>query len=706
MSIENMSIDQMIKEMHDPDTQDWIHKLINNHYGDSNLTQEEILRLKDIVVMCNTIYNYSGSDTGISDEVYDILYEKMEMALESDAYITTKMVDNKLKVGYHKYKSLRGTLDKIYYLTEEDGEDVANKSRRGLPEWVESAQRKIKEATGEIINLWNEEVYVFPKWDGVSCIFEFTKDGKLERALTRGFTETNEAQIITHLFEDSVMGPYTGREYPYGIKTEIMMSEEDLATYNEIYNTNYKNSRSIVSSIMNSDEKDDRIKYLQIMSLRMSDMIDGEESLQVLSPGAFNRPFLRCLLRDTDRIKEFAFANKYVNGLRCDGAVLYIINDRIQRILGRENNKQKFEVAFKFTEETGYSRVTDVNFTMGLFGRVTPVLEVKPIKLKGNTITNISLGSIARFNELKLAKGDRVKVLYDIIPYVVFDPLDSECKRSGEKPFEAPTHCLECGSILEEIVNKDTNIVSGLYCDNKECPCRQKGKILNYFNSMHIDGISYTTVDILYAEGYLRSIEDIYKLKSHRNSLIKIPGFGEQSVNMILSEIDNHREIGEAQFLGSIGITSVSQKTFEKVLAEIPYDTLMDVCLNGNLKDAANMLCLIRGIGDNIASKIIFGLRDAEDLILHLENELTLIPFKKNTGSFKVCFTKIRDEKMEALIESSGGQVVDSVNKDTNLVIIPMAGVESSKVSKAAKYGIPVIPIADAESHIKKNFIK
>lgn len=705
MNKENLNIDKMIEIMHSKEIQNWIEKFIFNHHGDINLNEDEIIKLKEIVDMCNTIYNYSGKETGISDEVYDILYEKLELVNNGETDITTPMINNKLKVGYHKYKSLRGTLDKIYYLSEEDGKDVANKSRRGLPEWIESSQRKIKEITGENINLWETEVYVFPKWDGVSCIFEFTKDGELERALTRGFTETNEAQIVTHIFEDNVTGPFTGRDYPYGIKTEIMMSENDLELYNSIYGTHYKNSRSIVSSIMNSDEKDDRIKYLQIMSLRMSEMINNEESLQQLTPGAFNRPFLLCRMKDTDKIKEFAFANKYVNGLRCDGAVIYIKDERIQKILGRENNKQKFEVAFKFTEESGYSKVKDVKFTIGLFGRINPVLEIKPIKLKGNTITNISLGSIARFNELKLAKGDIVKVLYDIIPYAVYDQNDVNCKRSDCEPFKAPEICPECGELLTTKVDSDED-GSILYCDNKECPCRKKGRILNYFNKMHIDGISYATVDDLYSEGYLKSIQDIYKLKSLRKSLVKIPGYGEQSVSLILEAIDKNREVTDAQFLGALGIESVSQKTFEKVLAEIPYDNLIDYCINGSLRDTSEILCLINGVSDKTANKIIFGIRDSEDLILELENELTLIPYKSNKGSFKVCFTKIRDEKMEEYITSVGGQVVDSLTKDTNLVIIPMKGVESSKVTKAYKYGIPVVQLSDAKEYINTHFVK
>lgn len=695
---EQTSIEEKKKILQSKETQEWISTFLDEHKGDVDLSEDEFQKLKEIIELAQAVYNYSGEDTGISDEVYDILYEKLDM-LQDGIDMTVSIVDNKLKVGYHKYPSLRGTLDKIYYLTEEDGKEAANKSRKGLPEWIAASERKIKEVTGKDINLKEEEIYVFPKWDGVSCIFEFDRFGKLQRALTRGFTETNEAQIVTHIFEGRIKGPWDNRDYPYGIKTEIMMTEDDLYRYNETYHTNYKNSRSIVSSIMNSDECDERVNYLQVMSLRTSSLINGEETLQTLTPGAFDRPYIRCRLCDTDIIKEFAFSHKYINGLRCDGAVIYIINEKIQKILGRENNKQKFEVAFKFTEETSYSKVKGIHFTTGLFGRINPVLEIKPIKMKGNTIENISLGSFARFKDLKLAKGDIVKVLYDIIPYAVFDETDPNCSRSNNDPFEAPQVCPDCGKPL--MIQENGAI---LYCENKKCPCRRKGKILNYLNKMHIDNISYATVEVLYDEGYLKEISDLYRLKDHRKALEKMDGFGKQSVSLILDSIYSNMEIPETQLLGSIGIEDVSTKTFEKILSEITFDELIDYAVNDEYT-AINVLASIPGIKDKKAKKIVKGINENIDLILELEDYLTVIPYKKSRGKFNVCFTKIRDEELEKMIEANGGNVVDTVTKDTDVVIVPMKGVTSSKVTKAEKYDIPIVPIDDAEAFIKDMYL-
>ena len=131
-------------------------------------------------------------------------------------------------------------------------------------------------------------------------------------------------------------------------------------------------------------------------------------------------------------------------------------------------------MAYKFTEEVAYSKIEDIEFSAGLFGRIAPVAIIKPIKMKGNTIERISLGSMGRMKNLQLAKGDKVKVLYDIIPYVLFDEKDPKCKRSGKEPISVPWCCPECGEPLEFSETGDI-----AFCANKKCPCKIKGRILN-----------------------------------------------------------------------------------------------------------------------------------------------------------------------------------------------------------------------------------
>lgn len=679
--------------------QEFIEEFIDSYQGQF-LDDSIVIKLQFIIKAAQIVYNYSGIDTGISDFVYDKIYEALEKTNTlMDEYMSVPNLSDKMY--YHTYKSLRGTLDKIYFLKENDSENVANKSRKGLNDWVKSSARKIKEKTGEDIDLWNEDIYVFPKWDGVSIIFKFDKNGKLKEALTRGYTVTNEAQNVTHIFDGWVEGPFKDMDRDYGLKTEVMMTEDDLQIYNKKYKTDYKNSRSIVSSIINSDEVDDRVLFLQIISLRTSTILDnGEESNQSLAPAAFNKPFIRCKLSDIEKIEEFAINHRYVDGLRCDGAVIYIINEKIQNILGRENEKQKYEVAYKFTEETGYSKIETVKFTTGLFGTINPVAVFKPIKLKGNTVGHASIGSIDRFHELNLAKGDTVKVLYDIIPYCQYDENDPNCKRSGEPPIKEPTHCVECGSLLEKNGN------SGLHCVNPKCPCRKKGKILNFINKMNIDGISYATIDTLYEEGYLKKIEDLYKLKTHKKKISKLDGFGEKKVKNILRSIESIRSITESDFLGAIGIPSISKRIFKNILHYISYDELLEVCIyDNNMVKAVNLLTVIPGIGNINATKIYEGLRENKDLIEYLEKELEITKEPSSSPCiFKVCFTKIRDNELEKWIEEKGGTVSDNVTKDTDILIIPLRGVTSSSVKKAEKYGIDIVPIKEFKDWVTRKY--
>lgn len=664
------------------------------------IPHEDVSNVKVLIDCAQTIYNYSGEETGMTDSEYDKIYEMLSQ-VDDTLGITVPIVTNG-KVGYHKYPSLRGTLDKVYALTDED--NLENKSRRTLDDWIKSSEAKIFSKTGKQINLSDEEIYCFPKFDGVSAIFEYSKDGYLQRVLTRGFTETNEAQDITHVFNWVGKGPEMDTEY--GIKTEIMMSDEDFERYNKEYHTDYKQSRSIVSSILNSDEVDDRVNYLQIMQLRFSKLVPDEkygtvESLQELAPGAFNTPYLRCRLSDREAMRKFAFDHKYTNGLRCDGMVIYIINPEIQKILGRSDNKQKFEVAYKFTEEVGYSKIKNIKFTAGLFGRINPVAEIKPIKLKGNTIENVSLGSMGRFKDLSLAKGDKVKVLYDIIPYIVFDPNDPKCKKSGNEPIELPWCCPECMEPLETSESGDI-----MFCNNPKCPCKIKGRILNYFNKMHIDGISYATVDALYEQGYLEKIEDIYKLEKHRKKIEKLDGFGSRSVDLFINEINAHKEVPNSQMLGSLGIEGVSTKTFEKVFSMISFDDLLELSLDDKPEKAVAVLTVIPGIKDKTARKIIEGIKDNEKLIEFLENELTLLEDKKSGSRFSVVFTKVRDKELEQWTVENGGEVKDSLTKDTSVLVVPVIGVESSKVEKAKKYNIPIVGVNDYKEYIKKTFIQ
>lgn len=659
-------------------------------------SDEEIELLKMILKACNTIYNYTGEETGLRDSEYDILHAVYYNL--TDEYILTEPIAVSGKKVNHRYTSLRGTLDKIYKLTNDD--ILKNQSQKSIDDWVNSCIRKIESKTGKTISMFDLDVIVMPKFDGVSVVFEFSKDNKLQRALTRGDTKKNEATDITHLFTNY---DYSGLliqnpEMDYGHKTEVMMTDENFEIINSQVEEPFKNTRSVVSSILNSDEPSEFVKYLTIVPLRCSYIKNGEETLQFLSPGVYNYPYLECKLGDLEKIREFSFNNKWVNGeLRCDGSVIHIKDKEIQKILGREDEKQKYEVAFKYTEEVGYSKVKDIDFTVGLFGRINPVVNFKPITLKGNQVSNASLGSYQRMKRLGLAKGDVIKVLYDIIPYADFDNDDPKCIRSKNDEILPPLICPECDSELEE--SEKGGI---LYCRNPKCPCRERGKILNYVKKMGIANISYATIEDFYREGILKSIKDLYSLKNKINTIISIEGYGPKKAKLIIDEIESHKEVIPSILYGSIGIEGLSIKKFQNIFKMISHEELFELALDGNEK----FFTTIPGIKDKTAHKLCIGIEENEDLIIELLSILNVLEEPKAIVSdFKVIFTKVRNDELEEFIRDNYGEVQSSINRETDLVIVPNLSVSSSKITYAKKHDIPIVPIEDAKKYIKEKFL-
>lgn len=383
------------------------------------LSESELNKLNALVKVLQYIYN-SNVASPVSDQDYDILQE----LLVNYGYprLTGSPESSSLQKGFHLYPNLRGTLNKIYYLYDEDR---LNKSQKSIWEWIKTIENKVYRKTGKKIYIDGAEVLLTPKFDGTSAIMEID-NGKV-RWLTRGDTELNEASDISH-----IMLPFNERFKKYdncGIKFEIMCSEENLARLNEVSEIKYKNSRQVVASTLNQVEMDYKVKYLTPIPLRIMHKGDSQERIFLEE---INYPVKETLLADVDEIGDFADENKYViidgERFRTDGVVITILDSKENikcgidpKVIGRENNINDFEVAYKFTTEYAYSRVRDVEFYISEFGFITPVVVFNPVVLKGNTVQKASLSNKERFDELNLHYGDTVRVSYDIIPYISID---------------------------------------------------------------------------------------------------------------------------------------------------------------------------------------------------------------------------------------------------------------------------------------------
>ena len=181
----------------------FIHQILDRFdKGQVALDGTDASVVASIVDIAYYIYTYSGLETGITDSEYDKLYELLSINGKEDFVTLPLLIGDEKEVSHHSYPQLRGTLSKIHYLKQPVEKE--NKSRKSLDSWIEKTEALYYRKTGKHIDLRNEDVYVFPKWDGVSVIFEFNEDGDLIKALTRGYTKFNTAEDISHHFKGLV----------------------------------------------------------------------------------------------------------------------------------------------------------------------------------------------------------------------------------------------------------------------------------------------------------------------------------------------------------------------------------------------------------------------------------------------------------------------------------------------------------------------
>lgn len=659
------------------------------------LNEELQMETRTIISALRLVYSYTGLDTGVEDSDYDILCENLDLVSDMEEEFTEPVTTLRPK-GYHLYKSLRGTLDKVYFLSDEEKEKV-HTQRKSLDDWIRTSEHAIQEATGKEVNLKEEPIYVFPKWDGVSVILEYDEHGKLQRALTRGYTKLNEAILVTDTFRElrGYTTPPFAENGPFGVKLEVMTTLDDLLRYNLEHPENkYKNTRSFASAIINQDDglNADPSQYLKCVPLRDA-RISEDTEIQVLDVSAFKTPFLYCKLGEIDRIEAFCENHRFVNGLRCDGAVIYLINPEYQTILGRSHDKQKFEVAYKFTEEYKYATVRGVEFMVGLYGSITPVLKVESLEMKGNHISRISLGSIGRLLSMRIGKGDVVKVGYDIIPVCTFDENDPQCKRNAKVPFPIPTTCPMCGESLEiaTITAK---------CVNPKCPTRVMGRIKSHIQRMRIQYIGDSAIEQFYYSGIVKHIEDLYQLKKKKDEVLKLENMGKKKFKRMVQEIEEveQRTWSESQIFSSLAVERLSSGTFDKIFNKMDMDELMDIVERGETKK----LLAISGIGPSLVKQILIGLKDEETkrTMKYLLKHLNVEHLNKENPFFTVVFSSFgvgdpRKERAREVVREQKGEVVEHINRNVDYLIVPTHEVQSRKVEYAKIHQIPIMTVEE-----------
>ena len=631
---------------------------------------------------------YVENSPEISDFEFDALLRELQELEErypeyADPNSPTKRVGSDLTSAFesveHRFamQSLSNT-----YSSEE------------LGEWVDRIVREI----GEV------EFVCELKFDGTAISLTY-ENGALSRAVTRGDGQrgddvTNNVRTI-----GSVPLRLRGDDYPalFEIRGEIIMP---YASFDRLNREREAQGEPLLANPRNAAAGTLKQQSSQIVARRGLDctlyQLAGDnlpfathvENLEAARRWGFKISDHTSICRSREEIERFiAYWDRERKNLpyATDGVVIKVNSYAHQRQLGSTAKAPRWAVAYKFQAERALTRLRSVDFQVGRTGAITPVANLDPVQLAGTIVKRASMHNADQIALLDIRIGDMVYVEKggEIIPKITEVELSERDEHS--RPFEYITHCPECGSELVRYEGEAKH-----YCPNASgCKPQIVGRIEHFVKrkAMDIEGLGGETIELLWENGLVRNISDIYYLDPVQ--LAALPRLGEKSAANILEGARLSKEVAFERVLFALGIRFVGETT-AKYLAS--HFRTLDAIAHASVEELSEA----EEVGSKIADAIVeyFASEENLQIIERLRSaglqfevkdkvrESNALEGKSVVISGK--FAGMSRDDMKALVEKHGGRNLAAVSANVDFVV---AGdnMGPAKRQKAEKLGVRII---------------
>lgn len=641
---------------------------------------ESYLAVLNFLMKAHTAYYVRGEPT-ISDDEYDdkirgvLAYEKANPD-EIEPYSPTQIVGSNLtgKLPSVKHKTPMLSLDNMF--NESD--------LTGFFTYLVEAH------PSETLPLIVGEL----KYDGVASEVHYI-DGVFDHAVTRGDGENGE-DITAHVRTIKTIPKKIPVSGHYSVRGEVIMPYSSFNEYNEANPKDpFANCRNAVVGTLGLND-------LQECANRKLDFYpygaeyhsweptllgsNQDETLHMLHIWGFRNARtwgIHSLQDALDFVSEGQQIRENPDReFDIDGVVFKVRLHVNRDFYGETSRAPRWAKAYKFPAEQKDTDLDRVEFQVGRTGAVTPVAKVKPVRCGGVVISSVTLHNADELERLGLYEGCTVRVQRagDVIPQIVKVVENSE--HMVKTPVLMPTCCPSCES---KLVRVDATTM----CINSICPAQLQRSIEHFVSKpcFDIDGMGGKTVAKFIEKGLIKSPASIFGLTE---DLLKTV-ISAAATKKLLAAIENSKAISPERFIFAMGIPDVGEGTAKRLCASFDSIPLM---MNRKAED----FMVIKDIGELTAKSLEnwFGNADNQLLIEILYTFGVHHPVKQAvTGGVlagqKWCVTgtlsKGRTE-MQAMLKNLGAEIVSSVNKDTNgLLVGEKAG---SKLTKAMALGLTI----------------
>lgn len=674
----------------------------------------------------NRLY-YTESRPEVSDAEYDQLFRELqELELAHPELVSasspTQRVGAPLPEGesFAKVEHVEAMISIDSLFAEEEVRD-----------FEERIERFLKLENGDDLE-WSVE----PKFDGVSAALIY-EGGVLVRALTRGDGRVGE---------DVTQNLRTVRNIPMALDTstrpapallevrgEVLIA---LARFEELNKRRqaeglelFANPRNTTSGAVRRNDPAEVARYPLEFHTYAAPRCEGHEfatqtelnealvewGIPFSGHGKTVRGLEACLAYH-DELE----AKRDELPFEVDGVVAKLNDLGLRARLGKTARAHRWQYAHKFAPREATTLLRAIEISVGTNGRLTPRAHVEPVEVGGVTVRHTTLHNAEHVESLGIKIGDRVFVhrAGDVIPQINGvakaakgrapkgwdDTLPEELRtEEGEvrpgifhefaEAFHAPKACPACGT---------ASVQDGKYwrCPNLHaCQPQLVGRTWQMAGrrAFEIDRIGEKQIAQLFEAGLLESPADLFFLDENeekREALVALERWGAKSVDNLLSQIEERRQVPFDRFLVSLCIPEVGTAT-GRLLSQ-RFETLEAL-----RETTVEELVEIDGIGDEVASQIVswFAAPENQALLGRMAeggvepvyggNEVTGGAFSGKTVVFTGTLEGMTRAEAKTVVENQGGKVASSVSSKTDFLIV--GGKPGSKAKKAEEKGVTVL---------------
>ena len=366
-----------------------------------------------------------------------------------------------------------------------------------------------------------------------------------------------------------------------------------------------------------------------------------------------------------------------------DGVVVKVDRHDLQLELGFVSRSPRWAIAYKYAAQQAETVVEDIVCYVGRTGVLTPVAHLRPVIVGGVTVRNASLHNEDLVNQKGVYVGATVTVQRagDVIPEVV----------SVKKPkpgWKMPAQCPVCGG---EVVREEPYVAHR--CINPFCPAQRLENLLHYASrgGLDIDGLGYSTLNQLIANGLVGDPSDFYRLTVEQ--VEGLERFARKSAENLIAGIERSKAPPLPRLLNALGIPQVGEATAELLAAEFG-------SLERLQSASEEELDAVEGVGPNMAHEIRAYFEDRGSQLVakllevgvrpqQVERPAADGPLAGKTVVFTGGLERMSRPEAEGMVRRLGGKAAGSVSARTDYVVAgPGAG---SKLEKAQKLKVAIL---------------